>query len=114
METWIGLYEALVKLVLLYGAGSWELNSYQKMNNVHNRACKSFLGVGKRASNLATRPDMGWSTYACKDIQTIEATRFWCRIQNMVHHRIPVSIHKSSLGHKKSWDSRMCQCLERL
>ena len=49
------LYESLVEPVLLYEAGLWGLSEQKRVNTVQNKAYQYFWGLGKNASNLASR-----------------------------------------------------------
>ena len=72
-DVYTKLYQSLVEPVLFYCAGIWGLTDYTKINTVQNKACKYFLGVGKNASNAATRGDMGWTDCFVK--QRLESCR---------------------------------------
>ena len=98
------LYESLVEPVLLYGAGLWGLSEQKRVNMVQNKACRYFLGLGKNASNLASRGDMGWSS--CSHKQKIEACRLYFKIERTPENRLVNKIFKWSSMHGKSWERR--------
>ena len=54
------LYESLVLSVVNYGSSVWGSKTFTCINNVHNRACRFFLGVGRQTPNSAVQGDMGW------------------------------------------------------
>ena len=64
------LYESLVEPVLFYGSGLWGFSEHKKINTIQNKACRYFLGLGKNASNIASRGDMGLS--CCVSKQRLE------------------------------------------
>ena len=51
------LYDALVLSIITYGSAIWGFKEYNCIN-VHNRACRYFLGVGKYTPNAAVHGDM--------------------------------------------------------
>ena len=86
--------------MLLYGAGLWGLSEQKRVNTVQNKACRYFLGLGKKASNLASRGDMGWSSCAHK--HEIEACRLYFKIERTQENRLDNKIFKWSSVHGKS------------
>ena len=104
-DVYTKLITTIVEPVLFYGAGIWGINTYKEVETVLNKACRYFLGVGKNASNLATRGDMGWSSCATK--QKLECVRLWCRLKQMSAERITRRIYNWSCAIGKSWEKRM-------
>ena len=103
-DVYTKLYQSLVEPVLFYCAGIWGLTDYTKINTVQNKACRYFLGVGKNASNAATRGDMGWTNCFVK--QRLESCRLFCKLSNTTDNRLVKSIFKWSKSHGKCWEKR--------
>ena len=80
------LYDALVLSIITYGSAIWGFKEYNCINNVHNRACRYFLGVGKYTPNAAVHGDMGWKLPIQRQWFTV--CRQWCRFVNMDASRI--------------------------
>ena len=106
------LFENLVQPVLLYGSAIWGLSEHGVINTVQNKACRLFLGVGRYASNIATRGDMGWSS--CVSKQQLEAIRLWIRLRKMPGNRLTRRVHEWSNRRAKSWESRVRSLLSDL
>ena len=45
---------------ITYGSAICGFKNYSYINNVHKRACKYFLGVGRYTRNVPEHGDMGW------------------------------------------------------
>ena len=75
------LYDVMVNSIIEYGAAIWGQKSYSCINAVQNRASRYFLGLGKRAPNLATQGDIGWRLP--EDRQWLCIVRHWLRLCNM-------------------------------
>ena len=111
-EVYTKLIETVVEPVLFYGAGVWGQRYFNEIEVVLNKACRYFLGVGKFASNIATRGDMGW--VSCKVKQKLETIRLWCNIKAMADSRLPKIIHRWSLDIHKSWERTMLNFIKDL
>ena len=67
--------------IITYGSAIWGFKEYNCINNVHNRARRYFLGVGKYTPNAAVHGDMGWKLPIQRQWFTV--CRQWCRFVNM-------------------------------
>ena len=98
------LYESLVEPVLFYGSGLWGLSEHKKINTIQNKACRYFLGLGKNASNIASRGDMGLSS--CISKQRLEACRMYFKLENITEQRLVKKVFQWSSTHGMSWERR--------
>ena len=98
------LYEALVLPILSYASGIWGVNTHRCINVLQNNACKFYLGLTKRSSNIASRGDMGW--LQGDTILKIELFRYWNRIK-LKGNNLCTSVHQWSIRRKTSWDYRV-------
>ena len=108
------LYESSVESILRYASGIWGVKERQVLNTVQNKAARFILGVNKTAPNLATRGDLGWISWWCK--QKIEVVRLWLRLKNMDPTRITAKIFKycsnKAINCKiKNWESTVIALL---
>ncbi|XP_060067260.1 uncharacterized protein LOC132547523 [Ylistrum balloti] len=106
------LFESLVQPILLYGAAVWGHTEHRKLNNIQTRALKLFLCVGKRASNLGSLGDMGWTSLVTK--QRMEVFRQYIRLQNVDADRLLHKIHKWSIRRGNSWEARVKRLASKL
>ena len=98
------LYDALVRPVLEYGAGIFGLHDYHSINNVHNRACRYFMGVGRYTPTAAVRGEMGWKEPV--HCQRICVIRLWCHLCAISNSRLPrkIFLWSADLPNRfKSW-----------
>ena len=49
--------------------------------------------------------DLWWSS--CEVKQKVETVRLWCRLRNMLGHRIIRRVHEWSPPKSRSWESKM-------
>ena len=101
------LYNSQVLPIITYGSSIWGQSEFSCINAVHNRACRSFLGVGKRTPNTAVQGDMGWPTPWYH--QWLSVTRAWCSLSScMEETRLHKRIYKWSFDHRnrKNWPYR--------
>ena len=83
------LFDSTVLPILTYGAEIWGI--YEKINfefwdknpieKMHLRFCKAFLGVNRKASNVACRAEMG--RYPIKLLMDIRIYKFYERLKEM-------------------------------
>ncbi len=86
------LYESSVEPILRYAAGIWGVKEQKVLNTVQNKAARFILGVPKTSPNLASRGDLGWSSWFCK--QKVEVVRLWLRLKCMDTSRLASRIYK--------------------
>ena len=103
------LYHVLVVLVISYGAAVWGTREFSHVNEIHNRACRFFLGLGKFAPVVAVQGDMGWTLPISH--QWAAVTRQWCRLGKMPAERINKKIFQycyDAAGHRcQNWCFRV-------
>ena len=108
------LYDSLVSPVLNYGAGIWGNVNLQCANTVQNRACRFFLGVGSKTSNVATRGEMGWKPQVHR--QYLEVLRLHCRLEQLPLYRLNSKIHHFSTTSKNRslWENKVKMLFHKL
>ena len=98
------LFHSCVTPILDYCSGIWGYKTYGKIDTVHNRALKIFLGVHAFAPNAAINADMGWSSSNCR--RKVEMLRLWNRLVNMDVHRLTKHIFEWDYNiNRNSWSS---------
>ncbi len=85
-RTYTKLYESLVCPVMDYGSAVWGTKSYDKLDQVHNRAIRFFTGVHRLCPKPGFIGDMGWLDNLSR--WKIERIRFWNRIINTDNERL--------------------------
>ena len=86
------LYESNVESILRYGAGVYGYKEYKILGSVQNRAARFVLGMNKTCSNIASRGDLGWTSWLYK--QKLEVIRLWLRLSNIEPTRMLNKIFK--------------------
>ena len=84
--TYEKLYNCFVQPVIDYGSAIWDFKDYSCINEVFNRACRFYLGIGKYTTNAAVQGDMGWCLPNINQWSCI--CRIWCRLVNMSTNRL--------------------------
>ena len=99
-NTFKKLYDACITKVADYSAGIWGLGLYPKLNNVHNRALRTYLGVHKYAPIEALTGELSFTPPSIR--RKIEMVRFWNRLVKMPEGRLPKVIFNLEYQHKKA------------
>jgi hypothetical protein len=85
-DTYTKCYESSVCPVLDYGAEVWGYVKAQKVENVHTKAMKVFLGVHRFAANVAVIGDMGWTPANVR--RKLHMLRYYNRLVNLSNERL--------------------------
>ncbi len=85
-RTYTKLYESLVCPVMDYGSAVWGMKSYDKLDHVHNRAIRFFVGVHRLCPIPGFVGDMGWLDNLSH--WKIERVRLWNRLINTDDDRL--------------------------
>ena len=59
-QTYTKLYESCVVPIMDYFSGIWGFLKYPAIDQVHNRACRFYLGLHAKAPIPALQADIGW------------------------------------------------------
>ena len=89
------LYDSLVSSIIEYGAAIWGHKSYSCIEAVQRRACRYYLGLGKKAPNRAVEGDMGWRL--AEERQWLCILRHWFRLCNMNVNALCSKIFRCSI-----------------
>ena len=92
-KTYTKLYETCVCPVMDYGSGVWGYCKNEKLDKIHQRAMRCFLGVGKYAALAGIEGDLAWYRYTPQTRRMIEMLRFWNRIVKMSEERLPKLVY---------------------
>ena len=79
-KTYTKLNESMVCPVMDYGSAIWGFKSYDKLEQIHNRAMRFFAGVHRLCPIPGFTGDMGWVD--CLSRWKIERVRLWNRLIN--------------------------------
>ena len=89
-KTYVKLYTACITKISDYCAGVWGLGLYPKLDSVHNRAIRSYLGVHKYTPLLALKEEMGLTPPSIR--KKIEMMCLWNRLNNLNEDRLPKKV----------------------
>ena len=96
------LYKSCICTVMDYSSAIWGFKQYDKIDTVHNRAMRAFLGVHRFTSVPAISGDMAWLTP--KSRRHLEIVRFWLRLSEMDDSRLTKKVYLWDKGRTKgSW-----------
>ena len=84
-KTFKKMYDACITKVADYSSGVWGLGLYTKLNNVHNRALRTYLGVHKYAPLESLMGKLAFTPPAIR--RKVEMIRLWNRIIKIAMHR---------------------------
>ncbi len=85
-RTYTKLYESLVCPVMDYGAAVWGMKTYDKLDQIHNRALRFFAGVHRLCPIPGFTGDMGWPDNLSR--WKIERIRLWNRLVDTSNDRL--------------------------
>ena len=85
-RTYTKLYESLVCPVMDYGAAIWGMKTYDKLDQIHNRAIRFFAGVHRLCPIPGFTGDMGWLDNLSR--WKIDRIRLWNRLVDTNHDRL--------------------------
>jgi len=105
-EVYSQMYYATVVPIMDYASEIWGHKLYEKIETVHNRAAKTFLGVGKYCPTPQVLADMGW--YNCQFRRKIKMLKFLNRLLKTNEDRILKRLfyydyHIASTSGKSTW-----------
>ena len=81
------LYNACITKIADYSSGVWGLGLYPKLNNVHHRALRTYLGVHKYAPIEALTGELAFTPPAIR--RKVEMVRLWNRLVKLPENRLP-------------------------
>ena len=90
------LYDSMVWSVIAFGAAVWGDKTFSRIDAVHNRAMRFFVGLGKYAPTAAVSGDMGWQQPETR--QWMAVSRQWHRLMNMDNARVNNKVLKWCKG----------------
>ncbi len=85
-KTYTKMYNSMVCPVMDYGSAVWGSKSYDKLDQVHNRAMRFFTGVHRLCPIPGFTGDMGWIDNFTR--WKIDRIRFWNRLVNCDENRL--------------------------
>ena len=100
-KTYKKLYDTCICPVMDYCSGVWGYKGHEKIDKVHMRAIRSFLGVNKFAPLCGMEGDMGWTPPVIR--RKLEMLRLWNRIMSFDNFRLPRKIYEIMLGKHEPW-----------
>lgn len=105
-----------VQPIINYGAGVWGTRDFSCINAVQNRACRFFMGVGKKTPNDAVQAEMGWTSPGQR--RWLCVARTWFRLCNMSENRVTKRIflwaHTRAQRNCKNWIFYVQKCFNEL
>jgi hypothetical protein len=114
LKTYTKLYNCTVLPVMHYAAAIWGARKTQKHDQVHHRALRTYLGVGKYTPIPGLYGETGWHTLIHH--RDKEQIKFWLKLFNMNRNRLTKDIFnwdykRALLGHK-NWNHNIKEILE--
>eukprot|EP00732_Lithocolla_globosa_P001538 Lithocolla_globosa_v1_NODE_782_length_3286_cov_3.792634.p1 type:complete len:976 gc:universal NODE_782_length_3286_cov_3.792634:2974-47(-) len=92
------LYHSMIVPIMDYGAEILGVIGLNQFNTVHNRACRSFLGVSRKTANAVVQGELGWTLPVVR--RKTAMIRYWNRVSKMDASRIPSRIF--------NWNQKIC------
>ena len=101
----IGLWKALIRPVLEYGAEIWGESNWKESEILQRTMAKRILGMNEKTSNEAVLGDLGW--WPLKDRRDMIRLRYWQSLLSMNENRLPRLIYEWQKKQKDTKDSWM-------
>ena len=103
-DSYTKLYNTCVSTIMDYSSAIWGYKQYDKLDTVHNRAMRAFLGVHRFTSVPAITGDMAW--LLPKSRRHLEIIRYWVRLTLMDDTRLTKRIYLWDKKFKKgNWST---------
>ena len=98
-----GVWKALVRPILEYGAEIWGENEWKEAEIIQNKMGKRILGLAPKTTNEVVIGELGW--WPLKARRDMIRLRYWRKLLNMGNERLPKLIYKWEIesGNKNSW-----------
>ena len=115
-ETYTKLYNSTIVPIYHYGAEVWGYKEQHRINKIHERAMRMYLGVTNKTPLPSLYCETGWSkTITMRKIQMIN---FWLKIYNMNENRLTKKVfvedYKLALLGSNNWNSDVKNILEEI
>ena len=107
----IGLWKALIRPVLEYGAEIWGESNWKEAETLQRTMAKRILGMNEKTSNEAVLGDLGW--WPLKARRDMIRLRYWQTILSMKEKRLPRLIYDWQKEQKYHNDSLLL-CTKKL
>lgn len=85
-HVYFNIFDTKVTPVLLYGAEIWGTRRQESIETVHNYACKRYMCVKQRASNMAVLGDCG--RHPLYIAAAKKCIKYWLKIVKMKENRL--------------------------
>ena len=112
-KTYSKIYDVTVLPILHYASPIWGQKSYQKSTDIHQRAMRTFLGVGKKSPIPALYGETGWHNLTYH--KTKDSLNYWLKLFNMENQRITKKVfiwdYKKALTGKNCWNKDIKEAL---
>ena len=95
------LYNACITKIADYSSGVWGLGLYPKLNNVHHRALRTYLGVHKYAPIEALTGELAFTPPAIR--RKVEMVRLWNRLVKLPENRLPRIVFNHEYENLTNW-----------
>ena len=113
-STYTKIYQNTVLPVLHYASAVWGYKTFPSQENIHHRAMRTFLGVGKKTPIPGLQGEMGW--HKLNFHRRRETVRYWLKLYNMNDARLTKKVfiwdYTRCLTGKKSYNQEVKKILE--
>ena len=101
LKTYKKLYEACIRKIMDYGAGTWGFGEFSCMEKIQNRAMRCFLGVHKYPPLFALQGEMAFIPTTTS--RKLEILRLWNRILRLPNERLPKKLFHIMYQNNSKW-----------
>ena len=114
IRTYTKLYESCIIPIMDYCSGVWGFTGNEKLDKIHMRAMRCYLGVNRYSAKVGIEGELGWVNPQIR--RWLNMLRLWNRIFGMNNTRLPKIIYEYqlSLDSKGNWCSEIKEIFSRI
>ena len=114
IRTYTKLYESCIIPIMDYCSGVWGFTGNKKLDKIHMRAMRCYLGVNRYSAKVGIEGELGWVNPQIR--RWLNMLRLWNRIVGMNNTRLPKIIYEyqRSLDSKGNWCSEIKEIFSRI
>ena len=99
LKTYTKVYDTSIVPIMDYCSGVWGFSRNEKLDKIHARATRCYLGVNKFATKVGIEGELGWTPPHIR--RMLNVLRTWNRIISMENTRLPKIVYCHMLDIQK-------------
>ena len=112
LKTYKKVYDTCICPVMDYCAGIWGHAPNDKLDKIHMRAIRCFLGVNRYATKVGYEGELGWVPPLIR--RQLEMLRLWNHLVGLNETRLPRIMYGLMMKHKNTWINEIISIFKRI